>query len=456
MIPTEQILHDAAKDGSIDSNEWPRVLKTVLSRLDQIVHNDFPKPTILVPEPPPPPPLAAIHARSQETSISSQESQSADKENAPPATSPSRPPVPPFSRASSTQVDGTPSSEEEPQSLPADVISFYTSICNTLSKNFSHKPPHTIQRLAELILNPKSHYKHLPPFLRALDRVVSVSSPTTIFPLPQAVLPSSISSGLLNGTAPAAPSTLGSDESLGGALLTPIPWLRTDRGPSQSELVSESTEMVDGPHGAGRIETVSVINGITTPPASPSSTTTASSATLAPDANSSTSASPSTNDSSLRDAGAITQGELLRQEQEAGVIPLSQNSPQARRNMHISADTSSNGQVIESVEGEEEHPHARGPEEIGMEDMGPQSHRSERQGLDIEAAVGRPAVRHEEHGRPGDQKTEDQMDIEATTDETENSASDIIAVDGEGKIEQETKTGESDGEMSDVVDMSTG
>lgn len=456
MISTEQILRDAAKDGSIDSNEWPRVLETVLSRLDQIVHNDFPKPTILVPEPPPPPPLGAIPSRPQETSVSSQESQSIDKENAPPpATPPSRPPVPPFSRASSAQVDGTPPASKESQSLPADIISFYASICATLSKNFSHKPPHTIQRLSELILNPKSHYKHLPPFLRALDRVVSVSSPTTIFPLPQAVLPSNSGGGLLNGTAPAAPSALGSDESLGGALLTPIPWLRTDRGPSQSELVSESTEMVDGPHGAGRIETVSVVNGITTPPASPSSTTTASSTTLAPNGNGSTSTSPSTNDSSLRDAGAITQGELLRQEQEAGVVPLSQSSPQARRNVHPNPDASSNGQVMESVEAEEEHPHARGPEEIGMEDMGPQSHRSERQGLDIEAAVGRPAVRHDERDGSGDEKNGDEMDVEATADETEKVADGTVTIDANGRTEEEAKIGESDGEMPDAVDIST-
>jgi hypothetical protein len=47
--------------------------------------------------------------------------------------------------------------------------------------------------------------------------VLSVSSPSTAFPLPQNTeLPNG---GLQNGFG------LGSDESLGGALLTPIPWL---------------------------------------------------------------------------------------------------------------------------------------------------------------------------------------------------------------------------------------
>ena len=126
-----------------------------------------------------------------------------------------------------------------------------------------------------------------------------------------------------------------------------------------------------------------------------------------------------------------------------------------RRNVHPNPDAGSNGQVVESVEAEEEHPHARGPEEIGVEDMGPQSHRSERQGLDIEAAVGRPAVRHDERDGSGDEKNDDEMDIEATVDETEKAADRIVSIDASGRTEEEAKIGESDGEMPDAVDMST-
>ncbi|OCK77321.1 hypothetical protein K432DRAFT_358790 [Lepidopterella palustris CBS 459.81] len=444
MISTEQILQHAAQDGSIDSNEWPRVLESVLTRLDEIVHNYFPKPSIPAPEPPPSQSIGSTPNRPQEASLSSQESQSADKENAPPpATPPARPPVPPFSQASSTQVDGA---SPEAASFPAETLNFYASIRATLSKNFPCNPPHTIQRLAELVLSPTAHYKHLPPYLRALDRVVSVSSPTIIFPLPQAILPSSVASGLLNGTVPATSNSLGSDESLGGALLTPIPWLRSDRNPSQSELVSESTEMVDGPRGAGRIETVSVVNGITTPPASPS----LSNSTLAEAVNGSAATPTTMSDSSLREAGAITQGELLRQEQEAGVVPLSQNGPHARRNIHSTGDSGSHGAIVESVEAEDEPPHARGPEEIGIEDMGPQNSRTEGRVLDIEAAVGRPAVKPEEQGGKG--MDEEMKDAGTKGEQMEE---DTVVVDADGKTEEETKVGEGDGEMSDTIDMST-
>jgi hypothetical protein len=102
----------------------------------------------------------------------------------------------------------------------------------TLLTSFSAAPPHTVQRLAELFLTPNTHYRSLPKYLRALQRVLSVSSPTTAFPLPQTAA-ADLANGHhrqqlpQNGTGPGI-FGLGSDESLGGALLTPIPWLRED------------------------------------------------------------------------------------------------------------------------------------------------------------------------------------------------------------------------------------
>jgi hypothetical protein len=46
------------------------------------------------------------------------------------------------------------------------------------------------------------------------------------------------------------------------------------------------------------------------------------------------------------------------------------------------------GTIMETVESEEEVPHARGPEVIGMEDTGPQKQGT----MDIEGAIGRPSV----------------------------------------------------------------
>ncbi|KAF1808217.1 hypothetical protein P152DRAFT_462792 [Eremomyces bilateralis CBS 781.70] len=260
--------------------------------------------------------------------------------------------------------------------LPSELHNLYFSIRRTLTTAFWKYPPHTIQRLAELLLKPRAHYRYLPSYLRALERVVCVSSNTTVFPLPQASLPNS-SGTLLNGTTNSTSSAaaLGSDESLGGALLTPIPWLNADESPSGSsshsgsqntELKSESTEIVDGPNGAGRIETVSVVNGVLT----------------TGNGGQTNGGTGTGTEHELRAAGGVTQGELLRQEQEAGVVPS--NAAYVRAGGAIVAEAEENRERDSASP--EEQPHARGPEEVGMQDTGPQDGR---EGLDIEAAVGR-------------------------------------------------------------------
>jgi hypothetical protein len=278
--------------------------------------------------------------------------------------------------------------------------------------------------LAELVLTPKHHYKSLPTYLHALDRVVHVTSGLNVYPLPPAVPDISTVSLLSNGVsdtlAPSPWATPGSDEALGGALLTPIPWLQhgaqsqaispqsqsqtettsgSDRSngsnDTEGELRTESTETIDGPNGMGHIETVTVtLNGV-----------------------------PSMG---ARGVG-VTQGELLRQEQRAGVVPVSQLVPSIHSHHHPASqqhppvragsaaeaggeNAAGDEEAAEVGEGadtvpvidEDEKPHARGPEEIGPEDMGPQRESStstnyvggpgvEMQGIDVEAAVGRKA-----------------------------------------------------------------
>ena len=257
-------------------------------------------------------------------------------------------------------------------------------------------------------------------------------------------------SGVSLGTA--AGISIGSDEALGGALLTPIPWLAqqangagigggggssedgssdagstspmssgsssgsgsvsvpapspqqqqrqsaTALGPSASgavgaggrkleaQLRTESTETIEGPNGMGSIETVSIsVNGIPSMGAAGAS--------------------------GLGQRG-VTQGELLRQEQRAGVVPVSQlarrgQGPQQQQELERTAGDedapmTENGGPSEAGVGEEEEevPHARGPEEIGAADMGPQPTGSnpftraangsvDMQGFDAEGAVGR-------------------------------------------------------------------
>lgn len=113
--------------------------------------------------------------------------------------------------------------------------------------------------MAELLRTPNKHYKSASKFLRAFQRVLSVSSPVTAFPLP----PTS------SDTAPASSAfALGSDESLGGALLSPIPWL------TPTSLTEDTGTSESGDSG-------STING-------------------------------------------VLQGELLRHEQELGIVPAIQ------------------------------------------------------------------------------------------------------------------------------------
>jgi hypothetical protein len=218
---------------------------------------------------------------------------------------------------------------------PLETISgLQSSIRHTLIEDFPQHPPYTIQRLAELILQPKQHYRFLPSYLQALYRVISVSTNSSLFPLQNQVNPTP--SGLLvNGT---TENGLGSDESLGGALLTPIPWLanrtpsptavdsphsipRTLLGADQDlELHSEGTQIIHGPNGTGSIETVSVVGGgVRTAPGSASSVLSSS-----------------------------------RQLQDVTGEEASETSTAAE---------------------DDEVPHARGPPEIGIEDTGPQTGR---------------------------------------------------------------------------------
>lgn len=393
------------------------------------MHNDFPLPSIPLPAPLPPtidpevvastPPagLASDPAGKDEDELPDADenepppnSQSSTKENdAPTDIAAGRTPVPGFP-VNHTRHSAQPPDTVETQSgtLPPDLLADYTMSRHILEKDFAHSPPYTIQRLAELVLYPKQHYRFLPAYLRALDRIISVSSPISDFPLPTLQTASNISF-LTNGDTSMTNGIpdrdgLGSDESLGGALLTPIPWLRNNTltnaataNQGEGELHSESTETIDGPHGAGSIETVTVtVNGV--PSASSAAHTSPSSPTLS-DQSDASSSSSGTTEAQLREQGAVTQGELLRQEQEAGVIPLTQASPRrtllaggaaaVRREDPRTIMCSTPVESVEEGGPADELPHARGPEEIGMEDMGPQHPHHTDGGLDMEAAVGR-------------------------------------------------------------------
>lgn len=355
----------------------------------QIAHNEFPIPEL--PPPPPPPDVTGDRLMSPLPSSPLEEqssSQEANKENAP-----VQPPAP--------QVLA-------PGELPKQIVDMLGLIEAHL-QSFAAYPPHTIQRLAELILSPRPHYKALASYLHAVDRVVQVTSGTDTYPLPLAI--PDMSSMNVNGedtNDPASavawsnPTTaaVGSDEALGGALLTPIPWLMRrpspdsgDDGPG-AQIHSESTETIDGPNGMGSIETVSVsVNGVP----------------------------------SMGHARGITQGELLREEQRAGVVPKYQKTQVlgSATEQEPRPEGSEEHMLEEHAEEEDEIPHARGPEEIGLSDTGLQGTTTsymgeggvEMQGIDVEAAVGRKHA-DEDAPAPG---SEDKIDVK-TDAETEEAA----------------------------------
>lgn len=339
--------------------------------------------------------------------------------------------------------NSTQSSEND--ALPKQLADLLSGIIRHLH-TFTTHPPHTVQRVAELTLQPRAHYKALASYLHAVDRVVQVTSETTTYPLPLTV--PDMSAMHLNGEEtkdPAAsvawgnPTTtaLGTDEALGGALLTPIPWL-TRRSPEGNgdttpgaQIHSESTETIDGPNGMGSIETVSVsVNGI-----------------------------PSTGH-----ARAITQGELLRQEQRAGVVPVSQLS---RTQEHIH-DEVLDDEGEEAPEEEDETPHARGPEEIGVGDTGLQSATTSHMGeggmgmedIDVEGAVGRRGEDQEhqpEEDEDSDRRVRSPSAESAGTkreadQELEGEPTKKIKEDGEPRAREESDSATKPIEGAEVVD----
>ncbi|KAI7239194.1 hypothetical protein KC330_g2023 [Hortaea werneckii] len=535
MRSTEELLRQASQDGSIEITEWPRVLETVLQRLHDIVRNDFPKPSIPLPAPLPstidpevvastPPQVPASQPEQRGNLPDADDlppnSQSSTKENDGPTDIAAHPSAPGFERTPPAHQPVHPpdSMEMDAGTLPPDLLSLYQNTTRALEHGFPQSPPHTIQRLAELVLEPKKYYRFLPSYLRALDRVVSVSSPLSDFPLP--TLQADNTGGFLtNGDSSQANGIteregLGSDESLGGALLTPIPWLQENRmnrrgSNERGELHTENTETIEGPNGTfGTVETVTAtVNGVpSTHQAQQSFYETPSAST--DQAHTSDNATGSTSDAQLRQQGAVTQGELLRQEQESGVMPLNQATPRRQlisggaaavgrepvggtASSSVPSDTAVNIErdaMEEDSKSPDEALHAHsGPETVGVEDMGPQHQPLGAQGLDMEAAVGRqkspplhqgseispaPKVAEEAEketqepgaGQRGKDPQDQEKDMERKREEENEvkakearESNDVVVADADGRPAEEADKAEVTGDLSgaDAADTTT-
>ncbi|KAI3338256.1 hypothetical protein F4824DRAFT_90481 [Ustulina deusta] len=538
----DETLKGLAAGRCMDYSSWPALLLRVTARIEKIAHAEFPIPKL---PPPPPPPQPFSSAATIPSSVPrGPDSDLSETFLAPLSSSPTDLPV--SSPPSDTNKENNPviphtpapapapSAALPPGTLPPQLDLMLSEITSYLESTFPTYPPHTIQRISELVINPKQHYRSLTTYLHALDRVVRVTSGLNIYPLPSthAEIPANPANGVLDASARPSPwASPGSDEALGGALLTPIPWIshnqRSVTGSpthtvhlSQSqqpqlaasaqevpaefegEVRTESTETIDGPNGVGSIETVSVsVNGI-----------------------------PSMGARGV----SVTQGELLRQEQEAGVVPVSQLVPshhihpgsnasaaaqqqqqqqqqiqarihqqrslapsqnQARSTSSVepsdSPSLASNNVSTRSttLEGEgvvaaadnvpvaigfvqsnnaedEEKPHARGPEEIGADDLGPQTTTSSTlpalttagcriQGIDIQAAVGRKPLDASTSSK-GDEKIKDDQNDNMDVDEGERgvrastpkrSAEDRLGGPAGKKLKDDSRPDSTDGDL---------
>ncbi|KAJ6149296.1 Protein phosphatase 4 core regulatory subunit R2 [Penicillium samsonianum] len=230
MSLDEEALQTAANGGQMDLERWNGMAGPLIERLEYIVYNVFPMPQAR------PDPIGQPLFPNHSSQANSIPPESSNKENTSPADIQTLP--------QAARTGSPPSSERVPESqpqpsgastdgqLPPPLAFLLSAIRSSIKSFFEDKPPHTIQRLAELVLYPTKHYRTLPAYLRAVDRVVSVTSSADVFPFQTPAVTNAPTNGLVlpgnsSGvyTAPDFAHGLGSDESLGGALLTPIPWL---------------------------------------------------------------------------------------------------------------------------------------------------------------------------------------------------------------------------------------
>lgn len=125
------------------------------------------------------------------------------------------------------EIVGTDGSPEVPSPDP----SFYTSQIKAFPA-----PPHTVQRLAELLDDPLAWYRSLHKFLRALIRVLSVTSTTIDYSQEKQA------------------SNLAHEDSL----LVPIPWLTTESMTGSAHIIQDN----DDKNVPRTVTTTTMSNGV--------------------------------------------------------------------------------------------------------------------------------------------------------------------------------------------------
>lgn len=100
------------------------------------------------------------------------------------------------------------------------------------------------------------------------------------------------------------------------------------------------------------------------------------------------------------------------------------------------------------VEGHLEH--ARGPDEVGMEDMGPQERGAARGGFDVEAAVGRNLPK----GEDAEEEREKNWEGNGQNETRKERDNDVVITDADGRTEGDVRKAGRSGENvgPDAVD----
>ncbi|THH33933.1 hypothetical protein EUX98_g265 [Antrodiella citrinella] len=129
--------------------------------------------------------------------------------------------LPPF--APRIRLEGNPNEAPKHNLSPDEAKAFREDIFKSLDN--LEGPPFTIQRVCELCLSPKKHYRHIGKFLRAIDKALLVTSTWDAFPVvPAGSKPPGITNTSIM-TALSAPPT---------PMFSPIPFLHGDARRSQS------------------------------------------------------------------------------------------------------------------------------------------------------------------------------------------------------------------------------
>ncbi|RPA87209.1 hypothetical protein BJ508DRAFT_410746 [Ascobolus immersus RN42] len=350
------ILQQWASTGKAEITDWPDMLQRLIQRIEDIAHKTY----ITIPDtrpssPPPPPPPAPSTIERPESRLSMNSH-----------------PVSPPPSSSPEAMQPTPYPD-----LPPACSVLLLEIKECLHTYFTTAPPYTIQRMSELILEPKRHYTNLEKFLRALQKSVSVTSSIDNFPLPfNEVEAANLASIALGSNA---------EDALGGARLTPIPWLEP------TQLTAGFLEGEDG------------------------------TSTVKPDPN------------------GISQGELLRQEQTLNIVPANQITPDEGQ-VHegppgIGAEDvgpQPAGTNFKESDGRDSSPALPEDDDTKMEDDEPEKAEKKEEPKEEEES------KEERRESPKDEKMEDDVK-EEPKEESKPAAAEDEDVDMEGTVRFEDK-----------------